>query len=82
MALRGQINDGHTFANVIPHVEATIGNGISRILIEAVYNFRVILNGRRLFQCLTDRMILLRSSGAQQTSDRLKSECSRRTNKY
>jgi IS5 family transposase len=56
MALPGNPYDGHTLANVIPDMERTIGNGITRILADAGYRghnaplshkFRVFTSGQK-----------------------------------
>jgi IS5 family transposase len=64
MALPGNPYDGHTLATVIPDMEKTIGNGITRILAilaAAGYNFRLLLNWLRLLLCLIFSAILPRS---------------------
>ena len=55
-ALPGNPYDGHTLAEIIPEIEATIGNGIQRILADAGYRghnaplshrFRVYTSGQK-----------------------------------
>jgi IS5 family transposase len=56
MALPGNPYDGHTLATVIPDIERTIGNGITRILADAGYrghnaplshSFKVYTSGQK-----------------------------------
>lgn len=56
MALPGNPYDGHTLATVIPDMEKTIGNGITRILADAGYRghnaplshkFRIFTSGEK-----------------------------------
>jgi IS5 family transposase len=61
MALAGNPYGGHTLATVIPDMEKAIGNGITRILADAGFNFRLLLNWLRLLLCLIVSAILPRS---------------------
>ena len=45
----GNPYDGHTLAAVLPEMEATIGGEIERVLADAGYNFRLLLNWLKLF---------------------------------
>jgi len=46
--LPGLPYDGHTLARVLPELESQIGVSLQRVVADARYKFRLLLNGPRL----------------------------------